>query len=289
MLSDRNLPGRCRKLSLPPARPLGPALLPLLAALSCAAQALPARAAPPVAIIIEYRDKPPYSYTARGRPAGLLIDKTAAILRRAGLSYQFSEVPVKRIVQDLQTSPRPTCTPGWYKLPEREAYAQFTLTMHQDRPQVVLAAAGSAAAVGAHHDLKSLLRDPKLQLAVVDGVSYGPELDRQIAERPRAPLRATVTVMRMSKMLDAGRADFMFIDEEDLRWLDRNQALSRQGVKRVSFADAPAGLPRHLMCSKNMPAEILTRINTAIRQLGLDGPAATSARASTGGPPGPDG
>ncbi|MET0518993.1 MAG: transporter substrate-binding domain-containing protein [Burkholderiaceae bacterium] len=233
----------------------------------------------PARVLIEYRDKPPYSYTVNGQPGGLLIDKTTAIFRRAGVAYQFSEVPLKRIAQDLQTAAQPICSPGWYKLPERERVAQFSLPFHQDRPQTVLASAEALAAVRGHRNFRSLLQDERLQLGVVDGVSYGGEIDRLIAARPRPPLHATVTAFQLARMLGAGRADFMLIDVADLRWLDRNGEIRAKGVQRVDFTDMPAGLHRHLMCSKSLDAATLYRLNVAIRQLGLD----------SSGPLGPDG
>lgn len=244
-------------------------LVCLLGALA-ATPALQAAAREP--ILIEYRDKPPYSYTQNQQPKGLLIDKTAAIFKRAGLPYRLEEVPLKRILKDIQTAAKPTCSPGWYKLPEREQFARFSIAIHQDLPHVVLAAADAVAAVRAHRELRTLVRDPNLQLAIVDGVSYGPELDQVIADVPRVPLRATVTALQLSKMLGFGRADYMFIDQEDLGYLDRLGEVTGRGVQRVDFPDAPAGLHRYLMCSKNTDDATLARINDAIRKLGLDAP-----------------
>ncbi|MDN3921199.1 substrate-binding periplasmic protein [Roseateles violae] len=231
----------------------------------------PAQAGGPLPLLIEYRDKPPYSYTEHGQPAGLLIDKTQAICKRAGLACRFSEVPLKRILQNLQGDERPLCSPGWYKLPEREAYARFSAAMHQDRPHLVLAAAGAAPAVRAHAQIASLVRDERLLLGVVDGVSYGPELDRTIAQMARPPLRATVTALQLSKMLGAERADYMFIDQEDLDYLNRHGEISARGVRAIKFPDAPPGLFRYFMCSKRVDKAVLARLDEAIRRLGYDG------------------
>lgn len=241
-------------------------LVPLLGLLAAAAPAL----AQPEAILIEYRDKPPYSYTEGQRPTGLLIDKTVAIFKLAKLPYKLEEVPLKRIVKDIQTATRPTCSPGWYKLPEREQFARFSVPLHQDLPHVVLAAPDAITAVRAHRELKTLVKDPGLQLAVVDGVSYGPELDQMIASVPKPAVRATVTALHLSKMLHAGRADYMFIDQEDLGYLDRQGEVTNRGVQRIDFPDAPQGMLRYMMCSKNLDDATLKRIDEAIRKLGFD-------------------
>lgn len=233
---------------------------------------LPVSAGTMAPVLIEYRDKPPYSHTVNGKPTGLLINKTIAIFKQARVPYQLSEVPIKRIVKDVQDQRRRVCSPGWYKLPERERFASFTLAIHQDKPHVVLAAAHALDRVRANREIKALVKDEGLLMGVVDGVSYGAELDQMIATLPRPPLRATVTALQLSKMLGAGRADFMFIDQEDLGYLDRQGEVTGKGVHRVDFPDAPAGLFRHLMCSQNLGTTTLARLDAAIQKLGLDRP-----------------
>jgi uncharacterized protein (TIGR02285 family) len=221
-------------------------------------------------VLIAYRDKPPLNSTENGKPVGLLIDKTRAIFKRAGLVIYFEEMPSKRIALELQKNTRPICSPGWYKLPEREVFANFSHAFHRDRPQIVLASGSSAAAVSAHRSIEALTADSRLQLAVVDEISYGQDLDARIKRMQRAPLRATVTALQLSKMVAAQRADYMFMDQDDLEYLDRNGEISGSGLKPIQFTDMPPGLFRHLWCSKRVDAAMLNRINAAIDQLGFD-------------------
>ena len=53
-------------------------------------------------VTVQYRDKPPYSYTKHGKPAGFLIERTIEILKRANVRADFQEIPVKRIKRDIQ-------------------------------------------------------------------------------------------------------------------------------------------------------------------------------------------
>jgi hypothetical protein len=131
------------------------------------------------------------------------------------------------------------CTPGWYKLPEREVYARFSIPIHQDPPHVVLAAPHAIAAVRSHKTLNSLLADPNLVMGVVDGLSYGPELDARIAALPRPAMRSGVPPLQMAKLIANRRADYMMIDQDDLSVLEQNHEVSHLGIVRVDFPDPP--------------------------------------------------
>ena len=240
-------------------------VLPLLAVAGMAAAA-----AEP--LTIAYRDKPPYSTEENGQPKGILIDKSLAIFKEAGIEIEFVAMPQKRITTELEANQRPMCSPGWYRLPEREAIGPFTLVIHQDKPQVVLASAKAAPAVRAHAGVKALLKDHRMKLAIVDGVSYGGELDGLIKKLHESPMRVTVTVLQLARMIAAHRADYMLIDQEDFDYLDRSQELSGSGIKTIRFADMPASLPRHFWCSKAVTPQVLRRIDDAIRRLGYDKP-----------------
>ncbi len=223
-------------------------------------------------LLLLYRDKPPYSYTEDRLPKGLLIEQSRAVFAAAGLAIHMEEAPLKRIQLELQANERPVCSPGWYKLPERELYARFSLPMSQDLPHLVLAGPRSAEAVRAHRSLASLLADSRLRMAVVDGISYGSELDGYIKQQAPAPLRATVTPVQLTRMLAAGRADYMFMDREDYLWLARQGEVSKL-LSPLSFPDMPAGLQRHMMCSRKTPEGVLQAIDAAIRSLGMPKPA----------------
>lgn len=218
-------------------------------------------------VTVEYRDKPPYSYTEGGKPRGFLLERTVAIFRRANVPAVFAEVPVKRITADIQANLRPICSPSWYKLPEREAYARFSLAIHQDKPHVVLAAPHAVAAVRKHRQLSSLFADASLTAGVVEGVSYGAELDALINGAAKPPMRAVVAPLQLARMLASRRADFMLIDQEDLAYLNEHSELSTLGLVRIELTGMPAGLKRYLMCSKQLDAATLARLDQAIRIL----------------------
>ena len=242
-------------------RPL-PCLLTLLTAL-CAAASAPAH----TALTIEYRDKPPYSYTEANKPAGFLMERTARLLQRAGIAAHYVEVPIRRTLQHLQANQTALCSPGLYRTPEREAFARFSLPIHRDKPHVVLAHAGAAAQIRTIGRVAPLFADSSLQPGMLDGASYGQQLDHYLASAARPPVRAQLTPLQLARMVGVRRVDYMLIDEEDLAWLRRDPEFAPLPLVRLELADMPRGELRYLACSQQVPAQTMERLNRAIRQL----------------------
>lgn len=242
-------------------------LIALTAALCAACGVGSARALPGTPLVIEYRDKPPYSYTEAGRPAGFLIERTVKLLKRAGIEARYAEVPIRRTLLNLQGNQTALCSPGLYKIPEREAYARFSLPIHRDRPHVVLAHAAIAPEIRAMPRLAQLFADPSLQPGLLDGVSYGEQLDQALSATARPAVRAQLTPLQLARMVAARRVDYMLIDEEDLAWLRKDAEFAPLPLVRIEFADMPRGQLRYLACSQQVTPQVMDRINKAIREL----------------------
>lgn len=214
---------------------------------------------------IQYRDKPPYSYEKDGKPAGFLIERTVEVLRHAAIDAEYVEVPIKRIVVDIKANKKAICSPGWYRTPEREGFAQFSLAIHKDKPHIVLANANVARKIKSNGTLKELLSNKGFVLGRVVGVSYGPELDAMMNSATATVMSATVEPGDLARMIATHRADYMLIDVEDYNFLLKNKVVDQADLTVVKFDDIPAGLTRYIMCSKNVSAETMRRINKAIQ------------------------
>lgn len=216
-------------------------------------------------LLILFRDKPPYSYVANGVMSGFLLERTRELLKRAGISGQFMEMPPKRIFQEIQSNKLPVCSFGWYKTPERETYAKFSKPIHQDRPHVVLAATNALDRIKKHKTLASLMVDAGMSLSLADGVSYGPELERLIAAFPGRIDQGSIAPLQVANKVSVHRADFMFIDQEDYDYLMKtNPEFRDEKLVRIEFPDLPAGLKRYILCSRQVSDEVMTRIDAAI-------------------------
>lgn len=220
-----------------------------------------ALAQPP--LTVAWREKPPYYYFENGVAKGFMLERAKQVFAAAGVPARFVNEPQKRIWANLNHGMQNYCSISWYKLPEREAVAHFSIPVHADQPHAVLAVHSAAARIKAHPSLKSLLADKDLTLAVIDGVSYGPELDALIAKSDNHIMRRTVETAAMYRMLAVGRADYLFIDREDWGYL-RAKYPELKALVQVDFADMPPGLKRHIVCSRDVPAETMERLNRAI-------------------------
>jgi len=219
-------------------------------------------------ISMVFRDKPPYSYVDNGVQRGFLLERTQRIMELAGVKARFSDMPPKRIFVEIENNTQPICSFGWYKIPAREKYARFSQPIHQDRPHVVLAGPRSADDVKKHRTLKSLLGASGLTLAVVDGVSYGPDIDALIGKFPGTVDRGLVSPQQVAKKVALKRADFMFIDQEDYDYLmSTNPEFKAEGLVRIDYPDLPAGLKRYIMCSQQVSDETMAKLDAAIAKL----------------------
>lgn len=230
--------------------------LPLLIAASLASAASP--------LTVSWREKPPYYYTEDGVEKGFMLAYGKAVFAAAGIEARFVREPQKRIWTKFQDGTPNYCSLAWYRLPERELISQATLPVYTDPPHTILVAPGAAERVRAHATLASLMADPALTLAVVDGVSYGPELDARIKSSANQIMRRTVSTTNMIHMLGVGRASYLLTDRNDWTFM-RARYKELAAVQQHEVPDLPPGLKRHILCSRDVPAATMEKLNQAIR------------------------
>ncbi|MBA4290654.1 MAG: hypothetical protein C0439_16940 [Pseudomonas sp.] len=216
-------------------------------------------------ITVAWRDKPPYHYLENGHERGFLLLRAKRIFALANVPAVFVERPSKRIWLDFENGKTQYCSIGWYKLPEREQVAQFSQPLHIDPPHMLLVNVPALPRIQAHKSLNSLLADPSIVLGVVDGVSYGPDLDRLMAHSANQIERMTLSPGGMMRMLAANRINYMLADQADWQFL-REQREDLSQVTEYHFSDMPAGLQRFITCSKDVTADTMARINHAIAE-----------------------
>ncbi len=217
-------------------------------------------------LTVAWRNKPPHQYLEDNVEKGILLERAKQVFREAQLPARFVEEPAKRIWNNFRIGSKNYCSIGWYRLPEREALVQFSTIFHTDPPHTLLVSPGAVALVSAHKTLASLLTDESLTLGLVDGVSYGPELDALILHSHNRIERSTTSPMVMANMIGANRASFMFIDREDWEYLhDREKSM--QGTTQIDLKGMPQGLDRYIVCSKDVPAAKMQKINQVLNRL----------------------
>ena len=189
-------------------------------------------------ITVAWRDKAPYHYRENGQERGFLLLRAKHIFALAKVPARFVERPSKRIWLDFQNGKANYCSIGWYRLPEREQIAQFSQPFHVDPPHMLLVNASALALIQTHKTLTSLLADPSVTLGLVDGVSYGADLDAQIAHSANQIKRMTISPASMVHMLAANRFHYMLVDQADWQHL-REQVRPDVGRRRRERARQP--------------------------------------------------
>lgn len=225
--------------------------------------ALPISTTQAQSLTVAWRDKPPHQYLENGKEKGILLELARKVFTDAKLKSHFVEEPAKRIWQNFANKTPNYCSFGWYKIPEREAMVQFSEVMYRDPPHTLLVAQAALNMINTHKNLKSLLSDPRLTLALVDGVSYGEQLDQLLAASKNKRLHVTASPQVVVKMINANRASMVFIDREDWSYLRDKEAALRD-VHQVDLEGMPAGLDRYIICSKDVAPDVMKKINQSL-------------------------
>lgn len=218
-------------------------------------------------LTVSYIEKPPYYYTEGGTARGFLLDFTKQMADKAGLAITLSARPAKRVLSELQANASPMCSIGWFKTPEREAFARFSLPIHQDTPMAVLTDLAHEEQIRRFPSLRALTADPAYRLGVSDGFSYGVYVDALVHEMGANLERAAITPVQTLKKLAMGRIAYTIVDTEELEYLAREANLARHRLVAIHFPDIPPGNIRYLMCSHRVDDALLARINDAIRAM----------------------
>lgn len=222
-------------------------------------------------VTVAWRVKPPLQYTVNGQPQGILVERVKKVFSLAKIKTDFVEEPTNRIFYNFKIGRKNYCAFGLYYVAERESFAQYSKVFHRDPPQTVLVSPAAFKLVSAHTTLASLLADENLTLGVVDTSSYGPELDAMIKRGKNKMMRSTTLQANMARMIAANRASFMFVDRTDWEYLKKNDDHVRDAVQ-IDFPDLPPSQNRYILCSKDITAAQMQRINKAIQKVYVSTP-----------------
>jgi uncharacterized protein (TIGR02285 family) len=226
--------------------------------------ALPAIAnQPPIDVIIY--DRPPLYDLDTPSPSGLVVTPTAAIFEEAGVAYRWRIVSAKAALHDIQRNQNPACAPGWYRTPEREGYAKYTLPFFQDAGRVVLYRADDRQ-TARHKSYRSLMEDRSLTLGLKSAYSYGKYVDELIETLAPRSVITSQDGPGMVRMLLGGRFDYFFLNTENATHVIQ-QSPRRSELATFTPTDVQPGNLRHILCTMKTDDAIIERLNRAIRSL----------------------
>lgn len=209
-----------------------------------------------------YNERPPYLIAQPdGSAIGLTGSPAAQAFKAAGIPVTWLKISTKRQIQALIENAGQSCAIGWFYKPEREQFAKFSKPIFRDQAFVAIAAASNSNLQGGN--LENILKQGQHSLLLKEGFSYG-AIDAMLAKHRPSSVTVNVEVVEMLQMIQARRADMMFAALEEAEYLVKNAGFKAENFKILQFSDLPHGNTRHLMCSKQVPDEMLERINAAI-------------------------
>ena len=217
------------------------------------------------AIIVHFHQRRPF-YISDDTVHGLVIDPIAMAFKTAGIPYVWQETPARRQLDIIERNEDESCAAGWFKTPEREAYAKYTLPIYQDKPFVAVARADNEYLAEAE-TLDRVLHERRLQLLVKEGYSYGRFIDEKLKAFDPRRITTTAENQNILKMIENYRADYSFMTEEEAEDLLTSPEAKAGTFRIVRFSDMPAGGKRYIICSQKVGREIIARLDAAIRAL----------------------
>lgn len=215
-------------------------------------------------VTLHYFPRPPYMYQDGGQLAGLTGSVAAAAFHAAGVNVTVQDTPASRFLVIVKRNEGLDCGIGWFKNPEREEFGKFTKAIYQDEAMAALTVPDNTK-ITANDSVESVLANKDLKLLVKQSFSYGKTLDTLIEKLQPNRQIATVENVQMVKMLHARRANYMFISPEESVATIAAAGFQPGEFKLLRLANMPKGESRYILCSKNMPDELIARLNAAIR------------------------
>lgn len=216
------------------------------------------------AITLPWTERKPYQYIdGNGKLKGILFDLGETIFARAAIPMKWAEVPANRIVLQLKQNQTPLCLVGWFKTAEREQLARLTLPIYQDQPLRGLVRADSNIRQGMA--ITELASATDIHVLVKQGYSYGDSIDALFATRRSKNVhKVAADHTKMIHMIKLGRADIMFLPQEEIDFYAMGDAAFRKDFSIIQFDELAEGNFRHIICSKKVSQANIEKLNQAI-------------------------
>lgn len=215
-------------------------------------------------ITILYAERAPY-YVVQpdGTMGGLVNGQVQRALNDAGIENTWVAIPWNRQLLMIRQNDQAVCSPGWFKNPDREAFAKFSQPVYRDRPQVVVVRQSDVGGY-THGDLANLLSDNDRVVGVKSGFSYGNYVDGLIAETTSPIEETTQSIEGMVQMLLRGRFDYFLSAPEEYDVLADTMRDDPEMIDYLEMPDIPAGNNRYLICSQRVSDDAIDRFDAAI-------------------------
>ena len=211
-----------------------------------------------------YLERPPYYFTVNGRAEGFLVRLSQKLFRKAEIQATFMEMPPKRIIKMLKHTDGRFCSIGWFKTPEREKFAKFSLPIYRNKPIVLLTATSQKEKFKPYRTLKEIFSDKSLVLGSMSAFSYGDYIDTLMQQNTPSKIEITSRQSMIPEMIIKQRVHYMLIAPEEIESLLQLNGYSLTAFSAIRMPDIPAGNKRYLIFNKGVSDDLIDRINQAI-------------------------
>lgn len=214
-----------------------------------------------------YDERIPYAIAEdTGEVRGLTATPVAEAFQKAGIEFEWKKMPFKRQLATIKSNKKQVCGIGWFKKPEREEFARYSKTIYQDKPTTILSRKHSD--LDQYKSVDQLIKSDSVKLLVKDGFSYGKFLDDLILqEQPTKIVVVGSSNLEMLKMIISGRADYLFVSEEEAEEIIKSAGFPSDQFTLHQFPDIPPGNNRFLACSKKVSPSSMDQFNQALSTL----------------------
>lgn len=197
-------------------------------------------------------------------PTALTREPSFEAFKNAKIPFVIAETPFARQLHMIEKNSGRDCVIGVFKKPEREAFAKFTNPIYKDQPQIILTAAANAQRFAKINSVTDLFADESVILLVKLGYSYGVALDKLIEQHQPRARTTTDENLLMIKSIKLRTTDYMFMAPEEAAIAITAAGFSEKDFAQIKFNNMPDGEYRQIMCSKNVPDEVINKLNAAI-------------------------
>ncbi len=217
-------------------------------------------------ITVHFHDRRPFYIPYQNVARGVVATPIAQAFAYADIPIHWQQTPPKRQLDIIKHNESRSCAAGWFKTPEREIFGQYSYAVYQDQPFVAITRSNNVL-LGKAETLDRVFKERRLQVLVKSGYSYGPYIDNQIHRLNPRQVFTTADNMSLMKMIQAYRADYCFMTEEEAQDMLLFSGLDRADFKLIYFSDMPKGNKRYLICTKMVEKDTMKRLNQAIRHV----------------------
>lgn len=218
-------------------------------------------------VTLHYVVRPPYMMVQGEGLIGLTGGPSFQAFKLAHVPVRIEETPFARQLRSVKENSGQDCMIGMFWKAEREEFGRYSKPVYQDQPQLVLAAAGNQQRFKGLASIEDLFHDRSLRLLVKLAYSYGAPLDALI-ERLQPNRRATPDEnLQMIRQIKLGMADYMLMAPEEAAVAIEAAGFKPTDFLQLRYANMPPGEHRHLLCSKNVSADVMQRLDAAIKKI----------------------